>query len=158
MDVPAEPADLKEVGAVPPLVTEINLSLDDRFLYAPCWDTGELRQCDVSDPFDPRHTTSVHLSLKGGGMLRTEGVSLSVLKCLQSSFQPQILKSLEIQPVALWSVFLTDDADQGVVARGAAHHRTYLAHVGHLGADLTRRAAAGAGCQGRGDLEGEDLC
>jgi selenium-binding protein 1 len=66
MDVPAEPADLKEVGAVPPLVTEINLSLDDRFLYAPCWDTGELRQCDVSDPFDPRHTTSVHL----GGIVR----------------------------------------------------------------------------------------
>ena len=90
-------------------------------------------------------------------MLRTEGVNLSVLKCLQSFFQLQILESLEIQPVALWSVFLTDDADQGVVARGAAHHRTYLAHVGHLGADLTRRAAAGAGCQGRGDLEGEDL-
>jgi methanethiol oxidase len=44
---------------VPPLVTDINLSLDDRFLYVSCWGTGELRQYDVSDPFNPRFTGSV---------------------------------------------------------------------------------------------------
>ena len=55
IDVPAEPADadllpeaLKPLGAVPPLITDIDLSLDDRFLYVPCWGTGELRQYDVS--------------------------------------------------------------------------------------------------------------
>ena len=42
----------KDFGAVPPLVTDINLSLDDRWLYVSCWGTGELRQYDVSDPFD----------------------------------------------------------------------------------------------------------
>ena len=59
--IPAEPADpallpplLKGFGAVPPLVTDINLSLDDRLLYVSCWGTGELRQYDVSDPFEPR--------------------------------------------------------------------------------------------------------
>jgi methanethiol oxidase len=43
IDIPAEPADpdllppmLKGFGTVPPLVTEINLSLDDRFLYISC--------------------------------------------------------------------------------------------------------------------------
>ena len=38
---------------MPPLVTDIDLSVDDRFLYVSCWGTGELRQYDVSDPFHP---------------------------------------------------------------------------------------------------------
>jgi methanethiol oxidase len=67
---PADPADLPPViqgfGAVPPLVTDINLSLDDRFLYVSCWGTGEIRQYDVSDPFDPKLTGSVHI----GGIVR----------------------------------------------------------------------------------------
>jgi selenium-binding protein 1 len=73
IDIPAEPADpdqlppaLKDFAAVPPVVTDINLSLDDRFLYVSCWGTGEMRQYDVSDPFNPRHTGSVHL----GGIVR----------------------------------------------------------------------------------------
>ena len=71
--IPAEPADpadlpplLKGFKAVPPLVTDINLSLDDRFLYVSCWGTGELRQYDVSDPFNPVFTGSVQL----GGIVR----------------------------------------------------------------------------------------
>ena len=68
IEIPAEPAEaellppaLKPFGAVPPLVTDINLTLDDRFLYVSCWGTGELRQYDVSDPFDPILTDSVRL-------------------------------------------------------------------------------------------------
>ena len=60
IEIPAEPADpralpplLKGFKAVPPLVTDINLSLDDRFLYVSCWGTGEFLQYDVSDPFHP---------------------------------------------------------------------------------------------------------
>src|SRR5437879_3195540 len=71
--IPAEPAEpdelpplLKGFKAVPPLVSDINLSLDDRFLYASCWGTGELRQYDVSDLFAPRLTGSVHI----GGIVR----------------------------------------------------------------------------------------
>lgn len=66
--IPAEPADpallppaLQPFGAVPPLVTDINLSLDDRFLYVSCWGTGEFQQYDVSDPFNPKLTGSVRL-------------------------------------------------------------------------------------------------
>ncbi len=73
IEIPAEPAEadqlpplLKGFGAVPPLITDINLSLDDRFLYISCWGTGEMRQYDVSDPFNPKHTGSVHL----GGIVR----------------------------------------------------------------------------------------
>ncbi|MBA2492004.1 MAG: selenium-binding protein, partial [Gammaproteobacteria bacterium] len=73
IEIPAERADpehlpplLQGFKAVPPLVTDINLSLDDRWLYVSCWGTGELRQYDVSDPFKPRLTGSVHL----GGIVR----------------------------------------------------------------------------------------
>ncbi|HEY8226067.1 MAG TPA: selenium-binding protein SBP56-related protein, partial [Pyrinomonadaceae bacterium] len=73
IDIPAEPADpsllpplLQGFKAVPPVVSDINLSLDDRFLYVSCWGTGEMRQYDVSDPFNPKLTGSVHL----GGIVR----------------------------------------------------------------------------------------
>src|SRR5437899_4069728 len=68
MEVPPEPAHpatlppmLKDLGVVPPLVTDINLSLDDKFLYVSCWGTGELKQYDVSDPFHPVETGSVRI-------------------------------------------------------------------------------------------------
>jgi selenium-binding protein 1 len=71
--IPAEAANpdelpplLKGFKAVPPLLTDINLSLDDRFLYASCWGTGELRQYDVSDPFAPRFVGSARI----GGIVR----------------------------------------------------------------------------------------
>jgi len=73
IDIPAEAADpsllppiIQGFGAVPPLVTDLNLSLDDRYLYVSCWGTGELRQYDVQDPFNPVHVGSVHL----GGIIR----------------------------------------------------------------------------------------
>jgi methanethiol oxidase len=71
--IPAEPADpellppaLKPFGAVPPLVSDIALSVDDRFLYVSCWGTGELRQYDVRDPLRPQLTGTVRI----GGIVR----------------------------------------------------------------------------------------
>ena len=76
IDIPAEPASeeqlppaLQPFKAVPPLVTDIELSVDDRFLYVACWGTGELRQYDVSDPFNPTLTGSVRI----GGIVGREG-------------------------------------------------------------------------------------
>jgi selenium-binding protein 1 len=73
IEIPAEPADpdrlpdmLKGFSAVPPLLSDIDLSLDDRYLYASCWGTGEMRQYDVSDPFNPKLVGSVHI----GGIVR----------------------------------------------------------------------------------------
>jgi selenium-binding protein 1 len=66
--IPAEPAPAEQLppllqgfGAVPPLVTDLALSVDDKFLYVSCWGTGELKQYDVSDPFHPREVGSVRL-------------------------------------------------------------------------------------------------
>jgi selenium-binding protein 1 len=74
--IPAQPASedelpplLKGFKAVPPLVTDIDLSLDARFLYVSCWGTGELLQYDVSDPFNPKLTGKVEI----GGIVRKQG-------------------------------------------------------------------------------------
>jgi selenium-binding protein 1 len=71
--IPPESADaavlpplLKGFGAVPPLITDIDLSLDDRYLYVACWGTGELRQYDVRDPMKPELAGSVRI----GGIAR----------------------------------------------------------------------------------------
>jgi len=68
IEIPAEPAAaellppmLKGFAAVPPFVTDIDLSMDDRFLYVACWGTGDLRQYDVSDPFAPKLTGTVRV-------------------------------------------------------------------------------------------------
>jgi len=73
--IPAEPAEtdqlppaLQPFGAVPPLVTDIDMSVDDRWLYVSCWGTGELKQYDVSDPHNPKEAGSVRL---GGIVSRT---------------------------------------------------------------------------------------
>jgi selenium-binding protein 1 len=73
IEIPAEPADpellppmLKGFAAVPPFVTDINLSLDDRYLYVSCWGSGEFRQYDVSDPFQPKLNSKVAM----GGIVR----------------------------------------------------------------------------------------
>ena len=53
------PPALKPFGAVPPLVTDIALSIDDSALYVSCWGTGELKRFDVRDPHNPVETGSV---------------------------------------------------------------------------------------------------
>ena len=74
--IPAQPATedqlpplLKGFKAVPPLVTDIDLSLDDQYLYVSCWGTGELLQYDVSDPFNPQLCGKVEI----GGIARQKG-------------------------------------------------------------------------------------
>jgi selenium-binding protein 1 len=75
IEIPAEPADpaklpplLQGFKAVAPLITDINLSVDDRYLYVSCWGTGEFIQYDVTDPFNPKRVTSIKL---GGIVNRT---------------------------------------------------------------------------------------
>jgi selenium-binding protein 1 len=52
---------LKGFKAVAPLVTDIDLSMDDRFLYVSCWGTGDMIQYDVSDPFKPKETGRIRI-------------------------------------------------------------------------------------------------
>jgi selenium-binding protein 1 len=74
--IPAEPADpdllppvLKGFKAVPPFITDIDLTVDDRTLYVSCWGTGDLQQYDVSDPMNPKLTGKVRI----GGIVARAG-------------------------------------------------------------------------------------
>ena len=71
--VAADPNDLPELlkgfSAVPPLVTDIDLSLDDKYLYVACWGTGEMHQYDVSDPMNPVFNGKVEI---GGIVTKTK--------------------------------------------------------------------------------------
>jgi selenium-binding protein 1 len=60
------PPLLRDLGVVPPLVSDVILSADDQWLYVSCWGTGEVRRYDVADPFNPVLTGSVRL----GGIVR----------------------------------------------------------------------------------------
>jgi methanethiol oxidase len=73
IEIPAEPAEpdllpplLHGFKAVPPLVTDLNLSLDDKWLHVSCWGTGELRRYDVSAPDNPKLTSVLQI----GGIVR----------------------------------------------------------------------------------------
>ena len=63
------PPLLKGFGAVPPLVTDIDLSMDDKYLYVSCWGIGEMHQYDVSDPMKPVLAGKVEL---GGIVTKTK--------------------------------------------------------------------------------------
>jgi methanethiol oxidase len=138
--IPAEPAApdqlppaLKSFGAVPPLITDIDLSVDDRWLYVSCWGTGELKQYDVADPFHPRETGSVRLGgivgrqphpgapdlpLGGGPQMvevsrdgRRVYVSNSLYAAWDDIFYPE--------GVGAWLAKLDADADRGGLAPDA---------------------------------------
>ena len=60
ISIPAEPADpadlrpaLQPFAAVPPLVSDIDLSVDDRILHVSCWGTGS--SSSTTSPTRPRH-------------------------------------------------------------------------------------------------------
>ncbi len=72
IEIPAEPADpdllpplLKGFKAVPPLVTDINLSLDDKWLYVSGW-VPQSRRPDVSVPDRPKLASVIQI----GGIVR----------------------------------------------------------------------------------------
>ena len=97
---------------VPGLITDLVLSLDDRYLYFSNWLHGDIRQYDVSDPAKPKLTGQVWLGgvlgkaadfngkkLTGGPQmlqLSLDGKRLYVTNSLYSSwdnqFYPQIAK------------------------------------------------------------------
>src|SRR6476660_4971965 len=115
--IPPEPAEknqlpplLQGFGAVPPLITDIDLSLDDRFLYVSCWGTGEMRQYDVSDPHapklaasrgEPRTQTARHLAA-GHRWSRSAAMasgSIGLIRCIR----PGTTSSIRMVCLARWS-------------------------------------------------------
>ena len=61
---------------VPGLITDLVLSMDDRFLYFSNWLHGDLRQYDVSDPANPKLTGQVWLGGVIGKTAQCQGKKL----------------------------------------------------------------------------------
>eukprot|EP01083_Nonionella_stella_P090464 252713_1 len=53
---------------MPGLISDVILSMDDKYLYFSCWLHGDIRQYDISDPFKPRLNSRCFL----GGLLRED--------------------------------------------------------------------------------------
>src|SRR5262249_44044436 len=48
-------------GAVPALISDFVVSMDDKLLYVSSWLHGEIRQYDISDPAEPRLVGAIHV-------------------------------------------------------------------------------------------------
>jgi selenium-binding protein 1 len=111
-------------GGVPGLITDLLVSMDDRFLYFSNWLHGDLRQYDISDPANPRLTGQVWLGgllgkpsdsgreLNGGPQmlqLSLDGRRLYVTNSLYSSWDNQFYPELRS-----WMVRINCSPDGGM--------------------------------------------
>jgi selenium-binding protein 1 len=111
-------------GGVPGLITDLVVSMDDRFLYFSNWLHGDLRQYDVSDPENPRLTGRLWLGgllgresdagrdLHGGPQmlqLSLDGRRLYVTNSLYSSWDDQFYPELRS-----WLLKVDVDPDGGM--------------------------------------------
>jgi selenium-binding protein 1 len=109
---------------VPALITDLVLSMDDRFLYFSNWLHGDLRQYDVSDPRNPKLTGQLQLGgvlgrpldgereLSGGPQmlqLSFDGRRLYVTNSLYSTWDNQFYPGLRS-----WLLRVNCDPDGGM--------------------------------------------
>jgi len=111
-------------GGVPGLITDLVISMDDRFLYFSNWLHGDLRQYDISDPARPRLTGRLWLGgllgrpsdagrdLHGGPQmlqLSLDGRRLYVTNSLYSTWDDQFYPGLRS-----WLLRVNCDPDGGM--------------------------------------------
>jgi selenium-binding protein 1 len=81
--VPPKKVDGWALPDMPGLITDIILSLDDRFLYFSNWLHGDIRQYDVADRSNPRLVGQIFLGgsvQKGSAVRVTADAELAVRK------------------------------------------------------------------------------
>jgi len=83
IDVPAKQVSGWMLPEVNGMITDILLSLDDRFLYFSCYLQGDVRQYDISDPANPKLTGQVFL----GGVIVSDS-NVKVTQDLELKQQP----------------------------------------------------------------------
>ena len=95
---------------VPGLITDLVVSMDDRFLYFSNWLHGDLRQYDISDPANPRLTGRLQL----GGVL-----GRPVRRRPRAQRRPADAPALARRPPALRHQLALLDLGQPVLPRPA---------------------------------------
>ena len=74
IDIPSKKVEGWALPEMPAVLTDILLSMDDKYLYLSCWVHGDLRQYDVSDPKNPKLTGQLWL---GGCITKEFGVKVT---------------------------------------------------------------------------------
>ena len=69
---------------VPALITDLVVSMDDRFLYFSNWLHGDLRQYDISDPANPRLTGNSSSAASSAGARTATATSTAAHRCSSS--------------------------------------------------------------------------
>ncbi|XP_027717373.1 methanethiol oxidase [Vombatus ursinus] len=93
IQVPSKKVEGWMLPDMPGLITDIILSLDDRFLYFSNWVHGDLRQYDISDPQKPRLTGQIFI---GGSIVRGGPVKVLEDKELKCQPEPLVVKGKKI--------------------------------------------------------------
>lgn len=84
IDQPSKQVEGWALPDMPPVLTDILLSMDDKYLYFSNWVHGDVRQYDISDTRKPKLTGQVWL---GGSITKEFGAK--VVKDLELKDQPQ---------------------------------------------------------------------
>ena len=61
--VPSKKVENWALPEMPGVITDILISLDDKYLYVSCWLHGDLRQYDITDPKHPKLVGKVSVLL-----------------------------------------------------------------------------------------------
>jgi selenium-binding protein 1 len=112
---------------VPGLISDLVVSMDDRFLYFANWLQGDVRQYDITDPFKPKMTGQIYIGgligkagkvhdrkLAGGPQmlqLSLDGRRLYVTNSLYSTWDNQFYP--EIAKQGSWLVQINCDTSRG---------------------------------------------
>ena len=74
IDIPPKKVEGWVLPDMPGVLTDILLSMDDKYLYMSCWLHGDIRQYDVRDPENPKLTGQLFL---GGSITKEFGVKVT---------------------------------------------------------------------------------
>ncbi|XP_049874742.1 methanethiol oxidase [Pectinophora gossypiella] len=89
IDVPAKKVSKDGVQSeLNGLMSDILLSLDDKYLYFTCWLHGDVRQYDISDPAHPKLTSKVQL----GGQIIENDLQVVEDKEAEGPLKPVVVK------------------------------------------------------------------
>ncbi|XP_072139561.1 methanethiol oxidase [Mobula birostris] len=92
--VPGKKVEGWMLPEMPGLITDILLSLDDRFLYFSNWLHGDIRQYDITDTRNPRLVGQVFI---GGCILKDGSVKVLEDKELKTQPEPRVIKGTRIR-------------------------------------------------------------
>lgn len=74
IQIPSKKVNGWALPEMPGVITDILLSMDDKFLYFSCWAHGDVRQYDISDPFHPKLVGQLFI---GGSICKETGVKVT---------------------------------------------------------------------------------